>query len=213
MSKTDLPLRAPSTFPESDEHRSATVRGVLLAAGTSSRYGDENKLLQTVEGKSLVRHAAETLVASDVDGVTVVVGYEADRVRAAIDDLDVAIRTNDDYGAGQSTSVGTGIADAAERGADAALIALGDMPWVEVETVDYLVDGYRRGMSDILVAAHEGNRGNPVLFDSRFFDQLIDVDGDVGGRHLLLESGETVAIETSDPGVVRDIDCPTDLPE
>jgi molybdenum cofactor cytidylyltransferase len=213
MSETDLPLRKPSTFPSTYERPSASVRGVLLAAGTSSRYGEANKLLQTVDGMPLVRYAAETLLGSAVNGVTVVVGHEADRVRAAVDDLAVAIRTNDDYTEGQSTSVRVGIGDAAERGADAALVALGDMPWVTVETVDCLVEAYRRGVSDIIVAAHEGKRGNPVLFDGRYFDRLTDVDGDVGGRHLLLNSGEAVAIETGDSGVVRDVDRQTDLPE
>lgn len=211
MSAPDLPVRRPEEFPAAVERPSASVRGVLLAAGTSSRFGDPNKLLETVEGKSLVRHAAETVVESSLDGVTVVVGHEADRVRAALDGLPVAVRTNDEYATGQSTSVRVGIADVAERGADAALVALGDMPWVSVGAVDRLVEAYRRGVSDLLVAACDGQRGNPVLFDSRFFDALTAVDGDVGGREILLEADATVAVETGDPGVRRDVDRPSDL--
>jgi molybdenum cofactor cytidylyltransferase len=189
-----------------------SVRGVLLAAGTSNRYGESNKLLQTLEGKPLVRHAAETLHRSVLDGVTIVVGCEADSVRAALGDLPVAVRVNDDYTAGQSTSVRIGIEDAASRDADAALVALGDMPWVNFETINLLVEGYRRGVSDVLVAACEGTRGNPVLFDSRFFEALTDVSGDVGGREIIFEADGAVAVETGDDGVLRDIDQPADLP-
>jgi molybdenum cofactor cytidylyltransferase len=213
MDEPDLPVRHAEAFPRAVERPSPSVRGVLLAAGTSSRYGAANKLLQSVEGKPVVRHAAETLVESGLSGVTVVVGHEADRVRAALADLPVAVRTNDEFAAGQSTSVRAGIADAAERDVDAALVALGDMPWVSVGTVDLLVEAYRRGVSDLLVAASDNQRGNPVLFDSRFFDALTDVDGDVGGRALLFEADATAAIETGDAGVVRDVDRPSDLPE
>lgn len=213
MSDTELPIRRPAEFPREVERPSASVRGVLLAAGTSRRYGEANKLLEMVDGTPLVRRAAETLLGSRLDGVTVVVGHDADRVRASLDGLAVDIRTNDAHGDGQSTSVRVGIADAVERGADAALLALGDMPWVSVDTVDCLVTAYRRGVSDIVVAAYEGRRGNPVLFDSRFFDALTDVDGDIGGREVLRDAGVTVAVETDDPGVVRDVDRPSDLPE
>lgn len=211
MSEHGWPVRRPAVFPTTVERPSASVRGVLLAAGTSSRFGAANKLLQTVEGKPLVRHAAETVVGSNLDGVTVVVGHEADRVRTALDGLAVTVRENEDYATGQSTSVRVGINDAVGRGADAALVALGDMPWVSVGSVDSLVDAYRRGVSDLVVAACDGQRGNPVLFDSRFFDALAGVNGDVGGRGILFEADTTVAVETGDPGVLRDIDRPSDL--
>lgn len=211
MSDIDLPLRRPAEFPQTVERPSASVRGVLLAAGTSSRYGGANKLLQTIDGRPMVRHVAETSDRSDLDGVTVVVGHEADRVRSALGDLPVAVRLNDDYIAGQSTSVRVGIDDAADRGADAALVALGDMPWVTVETVDTLVEAYRRGVSDLLVAACEGSRGNPVLFDKRFFAALTDVSGDIGGRELIFQADTAVAVETGDDGVLRDVDQPDDL--
>lgn len=213
MPETDMPIVRPSEFPGEDEHSPATIRGILLAAGTSSRYGEQNKLLQTVSGTPMVRLVAETLLESTVDGVTVVVGHEDDRVTAAVADLDVSIRINDQYATGQSTSVRTGISEATNQDADAALIALGDMPWVNTATIDHLAEAYRLGVGEILVATYDGNRGNPVLFGRRFFDALMEVEGDVGGRTLLFESDETAGIETGDPGVLRDIDRPEDLPE
>ncbi|WP_144797241.1 nucleotidyltransferase family protein [Halorubrum depositum] len=195
------------------------VAGVLLAAGTSSRFGDANKLLATVDGEPVVRHAAQTLVAAGLDPVVVVVGHEADRVRAAVDDLSVDIVVNDAYEAGQSTSVRAGI-DAIRSGksggrgdarVDAAIIALGDMPFVDPETVETLVAAYAAGAGDALAAAHGGDRGNPVLFDRRFFDRLADVDGDVGGREILLGGDASALVAVDDPGVRRDVDRPTDL--
>lgn len=211
MSRRDLPVRDPATFPAQRARPDASVHGVLLAAGTSSRYGDANKLLATVDGTPLVRHAATALVESAVDGVTVVVGHEHEQVAAALDGLDVTIRRNEAYADGQSTSVRVGIERAAERDADTALVALGDMPDIRSATHDLLVSAYEYGVADVLAAAYEGRRGNPVLFDARYFSALTAVDGDTGGRQLLRESDDAVAIETGDPGVLRDIDRPSDL--
>jgi molybdenum cofactor cytidylyltransferase len=212
MTPDPLPVRDPASFPEAPARPEASVHGVLLAAGTSSRFGDANKLLAPVDGDPIVRRAAAALVDSGVDGVTVVVGHGADRVEAALDGLAVTIRRNDDFAEGQSTSLRVGIEAAVERNADAALVALGDMPHVEPATHDRMLRAYERGVADALAAAFEGTRGNPVLFDASFFDRLVAVSGDVGGREILL-SADAAAIETGDPGVCHDVDRPTDLRE
>lgn len=128
-------------------------------------------------------------------------------------DLPVLVCRNDEFGAGRSTSVRAGVVDVVDRGANAVCIALSDMSRVSTGTVNALVDAYRRGVSPLLVTTHGGERGNPILFDGAYFDQLIDVDGDTGGRRLVVESDETVAIDPDDAGVLRDVDRTTDIPD
>jgi molybdenum cofactor cytidylyltransferase len=220
-----------------------TVAGVLLAAGTGSRFADGNKLLATVDGEPIVRRAARTLLDAPVDPVVVVTGHEAERVRGALSSLPVRFVHNDDYAAGQATSVRTGVRALVEgldgesgrdRGAgrasdgdwthqadgtrrpdtgvvDAAVFALGDMPFVTPATVRALVAAYRAGHGTALAAAYRGERGNPVLFDRRYFDRLAAVEGDVGGRELLVHGDDSALVETGDPGVRRDVDTRTDL--
>lgn len=207
--RDSLPVVDPADLPSDGGRPSESVHGVVLAAGTSSRFGGRNKLLEPVEGAPLVRHAVETVAASDLDGVTVVVGHDDDRVRAALDGLDVRVRRNDRFADGQSTSVAVGVAAARARNADAVLVVLGDMPAVSVETVNMLSSAYSRGEGTALAAACDGRRGNPVLFDGRHFDALLSVEGDAGGREVLLAEG--VLVETGDPGVLRDVDRPEDL--
>ncbi|QCS44776.1 nucleotidyltransferase family protein (plasmid) [Natrinema versiforme] len=196
---------------DSARDRDLTIWGVLLAAGTSNRYGTENKLLESISGEPIVRHATRTLVSSSVDGVTVVAGYQADDIRTAVSGLDVEIRVNDDYEKGQSTSVQTGIETVCKHEADAAVIALGDMPCVASSTVNQLIAAYVTEKRPALAAAYRGQRGNPVLFDAQFFGALLSVTGDSGGRQLLLSADDGAAVETADPGVLRDIDLPSDL--
>jgi molybdenum cofactor cytidylyltransferase len=192
----------------------ARVGGIVLAAGTSDRFGDRNKLLATVDGDPLVRHAAETLVAAGLDPIVAVVGHDAEDVTAALDGLDVETVPNPAYAQGQSSSVRVGITALEDRSTsvDAAVLALGDMPFVEPATVEALVAAYEAGVGDALAAAYDGVRGNPVLFDRRFFADLTDVEGDVGGRKILLESDDSACVAVSDEGVRHDIDEPTDLP-
>lgn len=188
------------------------VGGVLLAAGTSNRFGDRNKLLATHDGEPLVRLAAKTLLEMSVDPIVVVVGYEADRVRKAIDSLPVDTVHNPAYASGQASSVGAGIeALQAYDGLDAALVALGDMPFVDPETGDRLVTAYCSGAGDALAAGYDGKRGNPVLFSRQYFGSLAGIEGDIGGREILLGSDDAALVAVDDPGVRRDVNVSDDL--
>jgi len=189
----------------------ASVVGVVLAAGRSARFGDANKLLAEWRGRPLVAHATRTLCRSAVDAVVVVVGHDAGRVRAAVADHDVTVVRNADHERGQATSVRRGVVAARDRDADAALFALGDMPTVRPGTVDRLVAAFRADVGSAVAAAHEGIRGNPVLFGARHYDALAAVTGDAGGREVLLGADDAALVETGDPGVLLDIDSPGDL--
>lgn len=207
MSDRQFPVVEP---PFDGDPGAVQVSGVVLAAGTSSRFGEENKLLAAVDGDSLVRRAVETLLAADLSEVIVVVGYEGDAVRGAVDDLPVKVVQNENYADGQATSVRRG-QEAVSQSADGVCVALGDMPEVGAETVETLVTAFAAGVGDPLAAAHDGQRGNPVLFGRQFFDRLADVEGDTGGRAILRDVPDTTLVETGDPGVRRDVDRPEDL--
>ena len=199
--------------------------GVVLAAGLSSRFGGGDKLLATLEGDPLVVHAVRTLTGADLDAVAAVVDPTSDVSRAleaagfadnGVGDtdagVDVALVENPDAAAGQATSVRHGVAWARdEADADAAVFALGDMPRVRPETVDRLVTAWRDGRGSALAAAHDGRRGNPVLFEARHFDALAGVSGDTGGRPVLESAADSALVETGDPGVRRDVDTRADL--
>lgn len=204
MTDGGLPVRSPPVDPT----REARVAGVVLAAGTSARYGDANKLLARVDGERIVTRSVRPYLDAAVDPVVVVVGHEATRVRAALPEA-VRVVHNPDYADGQASSVRTGIDAVAD--ADAAVVGLGDMPFVRSETVSLLARAFRAGAGDPLATAFDGQRGNPVCFGRQWFDALRDVNGDTGGREILLTAPDAALVETGDPGVRRDIDRPTDL--
>jgi molybdenum cofactor cytidylyltransferase len=188
-----------------------TVGAVVLGAGTSSRFGDENKLLVSVSGTPMLARVVRTVRQSSVDDGVVVLGHEAERVPETLAAFPIATVTNKEYATGQSTSVRRGIEFAVSADWDAVVVLLGDMPFLRPDTVDRLVQAYRAGTGPIIAPQHDGQRGHPVVFDRSLFDRLLAVTGDRGGRELVRDHPETVLLDTEDPGVRRDVDTSGDL--
>ena len=194
------------------DERESTVGGVVLAAGTSTRYGPENKLLTPLSGTPMVERVAETAVESTLETVVAVVGYQRERVAEALPDTVDDVRHNDRYAAGQSASVRHGVGAARRRDWDAVAYLLGDMPFVDVATIDRLVDTYRSSAASIVAPRYDHRRGNPVLFGRPHFDRLGDLSGDRGGREILRDGAGIRLVDVADRGVVRDIDTTGDVP-
>ncbi|MCA0320375.1 MAG: molybdopterin-binding/glycosyltransferase family 2 protein [Proteobacteria bacterium] len=188
------------------------VAGLVLAAGRSTRMGGPNKLLATLDGKPLVRHAAEAALGAGLAGVTVVTGHQGERVRAALGGLDVAFADNPDFAEGLSTSLRAGLA-ALPDDVDAAIVLLGDMPRVDAALVARLAAAFDPAAGrHVVVPVAEGRRGNPVLWGRRFFAELARVTGDQGGRAVLAAYPEAVfEVPAEDDAVHLDLDTPEAL--
>lgn len=208
MTREHPPVVSPPFSQQGDRTVAEDPRivAVVLAAGMSSRFGPQNKLLADWAGAPVIVHAVRTAVESRVDAVHVVVGHDAERVRAAVEHLDVSIARTEAYARGQSASVCRGVRAARDDGGDVILFVLGDMPAVAPESLDALIAGYLAGVGDPIAAACNGVRGNPVLFGSRHFDALLNLTGDDGGRELLLTDDRARCVETGDPGILVDVD-------
>ena len=188
------------------------VPAILLAAGQSSRMGAINKLLAEINGLSMIRRVAESILASKAGPVIVVTGHEMERVRAELNGCDVTFVHNSGYRDGLSSSLRTGIHGLPDE-VDGVLVCLGDMPHVTATHIDKLVTAFDpvEGRA-ICVPTNNGKRGNPVIWDARFFAEMATVSGDVGARHLIGEYGELVCdVEIGDGGVLVDVDTPQAL--
>jgi molybdenum cofactor cytidylyltransferase len=191
---------------------------VLLAAGQSRRMGGPNKLLAEIPGSSpgagtpMVARVAQRLLASRARPIIAVIGGRADEVDAALGRLPVERVRNPDFAQGLSTSLKRGLA-ALPGDLDGALVCLGDMPLVAGRHIDRLIAAFSplEGRA-IIVPTRRGKRGNPVLWASRFFPEMAQLQGDVGAKHLIGEHAELVAeVEMEDDAVLVDIDTPEAL--
>ena len=119
---------------------------------------------------------------------------------------------NPHYADGLSTSLRAGLA-ALPADIDGVLVCLGDMPRVTPETLNRLIAAYNpvEGRA-ICVPTVEGKRGNPVLWDRRFFAEMQDLAGDVGARHLIGAHADQVCeVPMEGNGALLDIDTPEAL--
>ncbi len=188
------------------------VAAVVLAAGRSSRMAPRHKLLvEDDAGRTMIARVVDAVLASNARPVLVVTGHRAAEVEAALAGRPVHFVPAADYEAGLSASLRAGLA-AVPPSALAALVALGDMPLITGATIDQLIETFdpEEGRS-IVVPAHDGQIGNPVLWGRRYFPAMMALTGDSGARSLLRQHAEAVAEIAVDDTVLRDFDTPESL--
>lgn len=192
--------------------RAPKIAAIVLAAGRSSRMGPANKLLVDVDGIPMLRRVVEAAVASQARPVIVVTGNEQGKIQATLRGCKVTFAHNPRFAEGMSTSLQAGLA-ALPANLDGVLVCLGDMPMVTAATLDRLIAAFNplEGRA-ICVPTWNGKRGNPVLWDHRFFAAMANLAGDVGAKHLIGENADLVAeVAMSDDAVLADIDTPEAL--
>jgi molybdenum cofactor cytidylyltransferase len=187
----------------------ATVAGVVLAAGLSSRMG-RNKLLLEIGGESLVRHAVRTALAASLEPVLVVLGYEEERVRAELDGLRCTPVRNPDYAVGMNTSLRAGIA-AVPSGAAGAVVLLGDMPFVTAEMIRSLVERFRSGGAPLAISVYDGVVAPPTLYGAALFAEIAALEGDGCGKKIVKRHrAEAIALAWP-ASALADVDVPADV--
>ena len=189
------------------------IAGLVLAAGKSTRMG-ANKLLADLGGKPLVRHCVEALTASNLRELIVVTGKDSDGVKAALEPFAVTFIHNPQFAEGLSSSLNRGLGTV-PADAEGVLICLGDMPLVDVKTVNQLVATFDPAEHrSICVPTFEGKRGNPVLWGRQHFKALSSLAGDQGGKRLMDSLGDEIfEVAVSSKGILLDVDTPDALQE
>ena len=174
-----------------------------------------NKLLMTgFAGATMVARTVEAALHSQACGVWVVIGHQAEEVSAALAGRDVHLVHARDYAGGLASSLGSGIA-ALPAEVGAAVVCLGDMPLVRPADIDKIIDGYDPAAGRLIVVpVRDGQRGNPVLWDRRFFPEILALKGDRGARSLLGPHARQVyEVAAASEAVLRDFDTQESLAE
>lgn len=190
------------------------IAALVLAAGRSSRMGQENKLLIRIDGQHMIARVAGQIVAAGLYPCIVVTGHEAGAIRVALAESNITFTHNPDYAQGLSGSLRTGL-KALPRDVDGVLICLGDMPDVRAAHLQKLIAAFDpvEGRA-ICVPTYQGKRGNPVLFGAQFFAEMMAVAGDTGAKHLIGEHSDLVCeVAMDDAAVLLDLDTPQAMSE
>ena len=184
------------------------IQGLLLSAGRARRFGSQ-KLLHPVDGVPIAVSAASNLCAAGLPVLCVIRPGDVG-IRAALELLDgVRVSACPTAESGMGHSLAWGVRESA--GADAWIVALGDMPSVRPATIAAIAAALRAGAA-LVAPVYEGRRGHPVGFSAQWRAELTALSGDQGARRLLARAGpRLMQVAVDDPGILLDIDTPEDL--
>ena len=176
---------------------------VVLAAGNARRFG-ENKLAAEVDGRSLILRALETVPGELFDNVVVVTQYPEILELAGAFHFSAVYNPHPDWGVSHTIRLGlTGLRDC-----EGVLFLVSDQPLLTRESVQRLVELWKRQPDRIAALGHGGVRGNPCLFPARFFPELMALTEDRGGSSVIRRHEEDLVLLEVQARELTDVDTP-----
>ncbi|HYA91939.1 MAG TPA: nucleotidyltransferase family protein [Thermodesulfobacteriota bacterium] len=181
------------------------ISAILLGAGQSKRMGVDKLSLPWGRG-TILGHCFNMLLGSDVQELVVVLGIQNEGLKNLFQGRTVKVVVNPYSNKGMSTSIRRGI-EALRPKSDGILIALGDQPFLKTRTINVLIHAFEQGRGRIVVPSFRGRRGHPAIFDRKYKRELLNLQGDVGGRSVMERHPKDVrVVPVKSIGVVTDVD-------
>jgi molybdenum cofactor cytidylyltransferase len=191
-----------------NDPRAANVFALVLAAGTSTRFGATKQTVE-VGGVPLAKLAFRAATGACGERTILVTGHDWQAVANACAPLAGFLVHNDDFGTGLGGSIAFGVR-CVRHAADAVLVILADQPRITAAHIDALIDTWSGNDDEIVATAFAGAAGPPVLFPRAAFSDLATLTGDTGARQLLSDTRYTVRTVAFEPAAL-DVDTPADL--
>ena len=185
------------------------INAIVLAAGRSKRMGKPKPLLR-FNDTTFLEHIISVLKASDVDGITVVLGAGAETIKESVDLSGTNIVINENYQKGQLSSLIAAIEQCPQE-TQAILVCLVDNPFVTKEVVGKIIEKFKETKNPIIVPVFNKRRGHPTLFSRSLFNELLNAPLEQGARYVVYSNEEKILeLETSESGILISVDTPDD---
>ncbi len=185
---------------------------LLLAAGSSRRMGDANKLLLTIAGQSLVKKTAEEVSKFPFEETIAVTGYESNLVAQEIASEDVRVIKNALFETGMHSSIRAGL-NALTEPFDGFMICLSDQPFFDVTVIEVLAKRFSQLSGPrIVYPVVKSEKGHPVIISRHFVPEILaEADGDHGCNYLFKRHPEALyPLDFDNDFVLLDVDTPED---
>lgn len=189
------------------------VAGLLLAAGPSTRMGKPKQLLP-INGGTLLGHVLDETLKSNLDKVILILGHHAYEIkevlRQNLNNQKIKIIENREYNKGISSSIIVGLLEA-KKYHDHVMIILGDMPNINSNLINLLLDKYLKSNLPLGAVKIKAKRSHPVIFNRKMYHELLKLRGDMGARNLFVKYSDRVCLVEPDNFYDdSDIDTPED---
>lgn len=196
------------TSPANNHPGHPAVRGILLAAGSSTRFGGF-KLMHAIDGVPMVLKSVLAM-KSALGAVLVAVRPESPCLPTLLGNEGIEILECSRAPEGMGGTLAQVVA-AASADPGGYIVALADMPFIKSETIRAVAVALRGGAT-LVAPSYRGERGHPVGLAASYRGELLALKGDAGARELIKRDVSLMQlIEVNDPGVLRDVDTPADL--
>lgn len=180
---------------------------ILLAAGCSSRMGKPKQLLPWRQ-TTLLRHMTAQATDANDGPVMVVLGNEAQKCGAVLQDLPVQCALNPRWEEGMGSSIVRGLEVLLHSSPhmDAVVVMLCDQVEVDASLIKTLILTYQSNGADMIMCEYGGTKGPPALFSRRMFTDLLALQGSSGARHLWEKAAHKTLVPF--PAGIHDLDTP-----
>jgi len=183
---------------------------IILAAGSSSRFGSTKQLVH-FKGKTLLQHTIEEATEAGAEPIIVVTGANADEISKEIKNEKIEIVFNRDWEQGMASGIIIGLKKAISLNnkMEKAIIAVCDQPFISSSVFQQLYQEQTKSAKHIVACAYADTIGTPALFTQKYFDVLMKLKGDEGAKKLMKTYSEDVATVDFPKGYI-DIDTKED---
>lgn len=184
---------------------------IMLAAGNSRRFGS-NKLLYEIDGQPMYRRilgqltkVQECFPQGDNTSIRLTVVTQYPEIGDAAQKAGAQVLYNPHPDEGISSSLQIGLK--ANRNADACLFTVSDQPWLTCNTILHLLGLYLQSDKGIACVSSGGKLGNPCIFSKKYYPELMELSGDIGGKHVITaHRSDTLILTVEHTAELMDVD-------
>lgn len=174
---------------------------IILAAGQSRRFKGDKRLANLHDGRTLLQSTLASIPSNFTRRLLVLRPGDEQLAEQFSSQWQICFAKDSAQGLGASLANAINYASTWQG----AIIGLGDMPFIQPETYSALQKALSQ--HDIVYPVVEGKRGNPVGFNSRYFEELSTLRDDRGARSLTVKyASHCHQVQCTDVGIWRDID-------
>tara|TARA_B110000263_G_C15224778_1_gene471713 strand:- start:188 stop:763 length:576 start_codon:yes stop_codon:yes gene_type:complete len=188
------------------------ITAILLAAGESKRFLNENKLIKNYRGKVLINHILKSLIISKVQKIIIVLGYEKNKIKnISLKSKKITFIFNKNYKQGISSSIKTGVKKI-NKNHKGFIIVQADMPFVKTSHINKIYNSLIKNNKLVHLLVYKKKIGNPIGFNKLVIEKFKKISGDIGAKYMVKKlKNNSHFIKINSNKIFKDLDIKKDF--